>query len=147
MAHLTKRKKGGNFYVRFKDNLGRDQWISTRRKKLGGEDGANAFFEDWIKNRKKYSTTNIMLSELISEVLKFIKLNLPRSYGNYKECLNKFLIITKDKPVKLVNNQDIEYYKSIRVAVISQRKKPLSVHTINREEGPSNQHSIKPLMS
>lgn len=131
MASLTKRNDSPNWYIRYYEH-GKPVWISTK-KKLKGD--AESVYKEWLIRGKQKGSNNIMLSELITEILKYVKLNLPASYLLYKEVLNKLLIITKDKSMQVFNITDIETYKEIRLNTESKRfkSKKISPHTVNKE--------------
>lgn len=120
-----------NYYIQWYDENGKLHRLSTGKAKRSE---ADEFHFQWKKNKLGFKDSNIYLSELIPEVLKYIKLNLPSAYKEYKHHLELFLDIIKDKKVKLIAVNDIENYKAVRKSMnVRYLQKTVSDRTINKE--------------
>lgn len=105
------------YYIQWTEqSTGKLKKIST---KCGLKSEAEKVFTMWKNKSIVGCNTNIFLSELIQEVLKYIKLNLPDSYSIYRSALNNFLRVSGDKLVKLITVSDIENFKVDRISNVS----------------------------
>jgi len=114
---FVSKRKNGNYYLFITDeHTGKRKMISCKTKY---KPEAMKFLSEYKNNSKKLQKqkSNIVYNilDLRKEVLKYTSDNLQKSTSQiYRRVLNDMLRIIKNKPVKLITNRDLEYYKSIR---------------------------------
>jgi integrase/recombinase XerC len=113
------------YYIYYRDYVtGRMNKKSTGQKLLKD---ADIFFRDWLNNGKVNSDSNLYLSELFNEIIKYVSTSIPQSLSLYKTALKNFLRIVTDKRIKVLNMFDIEKFKQTRI------KENVSIRTVNKE--------------
>lgn len=130
MSFVFKRKRKNRtglttikYYIAWTDPVTRKVCKVSTKKSNRKE--ADEFHRQW-KEGPKVREVSILLSEFIQEVLKYVRLNLPATYYEYKRALSLLLEITGEKKLSLVSVSDIEYYKKVRLSSVGNR-------TVNKE--------------
>lgn len=127
---ITKRQNGFYYLYISDENTGKRKMISCKTKKKPEAMKFLTNFKNHSKNPLKKSTV-IYLSDLQSEVLKYVNDNL--RIGTcliYKSCFKNLLRIIKDKPIMLITSNDIEKYKSERLKEVAQSTVNIDLNTI-----------------
>ncbi len=111
----------GYYYLYYNDELtGKRRKVSTKSK-LKTE--ANEFLRLFKTNEIKSKTnTNkpYCLTELQSEVLKYVNYNLRQStVGLYERCFKILITVLENKPLKFITIHDIEKFKNYRLNQVS----------------------------
>jgi site-specific recombinase XerD len=123
------KRSNGFYYLYFIDDAGRRKCISTKAKY---KPDALRFLTDF-KNKPKpvKETPVIYLSGLRGEVMKYVSDNMSKTTaGIYKTVFDNLERVFKNKPVKMINNSDIENYKSIRAGEVSRASVNKELRTI-----------------
>lgn len=137
MASLTKRRiKSKKYQGTITSRIYYITWYENGKKKFHStgkvrRDDAEIIFREWKEKKSNRTDRNVYLSELIPEVLKYAENNFqPGTVRIYKSTLKMFLSVVKDKPLKLYNLQDTEFYKSIRKEIVSATTINIELRTI-----------------
>lgn len=127
---VTKRANG-YYYLYFNvEGSGKRKMISCKTKK---KPEALKFLCNLQNNFNTSHTkqTVLYLTDLQNEILKYVNDNLRHGTVKiYKSTLKHLLRIVKDKPIKLITSNEIEYYKSIRLKEVRQSTVNIDLNTI-----------------
>lgn len=129
---VSKRKNGYYYLFILDEQTGKRKMITCKTKY---KPEAMKFLSEYKNNSKKHlkQKSNIVYSieDLRKEVLKYTSDNLQKSTSQiYRRVLNDMLRIIKNKPVKLITNRDIEYYKSVRLREVKKTTVNIDLKTM-----------------
>lgn len=129
---LSKRQNG--FYYLFinDEHTGKRKMISCKTKYKPEAMKFLSNFKNTSKDLHKQNSTNVLqLSDLQTEVLKYVSDNLRNSTCQiYKRVFKDLLRIIGNRPLKLITISDIENYKSFRLKEVKQATVNIDLMTI-----------------
>lgn len=112
------KRNNGVYYLHFTTPDSKKKCITTKTsRKPEAIKFLNRFNPEQTKTNKP---TVIFLSELRTEILKFVSVNLrPSTAKLYANAFDELLKVIGDKPISLITFQDIEQYKAVRLNQIA----------------------------
>lgn len=127
------KNPNGYYYLYYKC-----EYTHKRRKlscKTKSKSEALKFFSNFSNESKEEVTKKFnqvfYISDLKKEILKYVSANLRKTTLQiYNRVLNDMLRIIKDKPLRLVTNQDIENFKNIRLEEVKNTTTNIDLKTI-----------------
>lgn len=126
------KHKNGIYYVHYTNDItGKRNAISTKEKY---KPEAIKFLSDFKNNLKSKSKKKLKvhyLSELKAEVMLYVLNNMEFSTCKlYKAVFDNMFRIFDDKPLKLINTNDIELYKTVRAGEVTKATVNKDINTM-----------------
>lgn len=126
------KHKNGYYYVHYTDDItGKRNAVSTKEKYKPEAVKFLSDFKNNLKIKNKEKSKVHYISELKTEVMQYVLNNMEFSTCKlYKAVFDNMLRIFNDKPIKLVNTNDIELYKTIRAGEVTKATVNKDINTM-----------------
>jgi site-specific recombinase XerD len=126
------KHKNGYYYVHYIDDItGKRNAISTKERYKPEAVKFLSDFKNNIKDKTKEKLKVHYLSELKTEVMQYVLNNMEFSTCKlYKAVFDNMFRIFDNKPLKLINTNDIELYKTVRAGEVTKATVNKDINTM-----------------